>query len=90
MKKLIVVGLLVMVVSVPALAGERGSGRGHRTGENFVIRDKDYQVQGYIRDGRILDREYQTKGYIGKDGTVRDREYRPEGYLRRNDRKSGK
>lgn len=81
MNKYIVAALLTLTIATPALAGEKG----HKSGENYTIRDRNYRVEGYVKDGRIYDRNYRIEGYI-KDNKVYDRDYRIKGYLEPNDK----
>lgn len=55
-----------------------------RDHNNYVIRDKNFVARGYVKDGKIYDRDYRIRGYINQNGTIRDRNYNTEGYLERN------
>ena len=55
-----------------------------RDHDNYVIRDKNYVTQGYVKDGKIFDRDYRIKGYIDHSGVVRDRDYKTKGYIDKN------
>ena len=55
-----------------------------RDHNNYVIRDKNYTVKNYVKDGKIYDKNYRLEGYISPNGTIRDRDYRTKGYIDRN------
>jgi hypothetical protein len=60
------------------------------SGDNtqYTIRDKNYRVQGYVRDGKIYDRNYRIEGYV-QDNKIYDRDYRQKGYIDRNNKGYG-
>jgi hypothetical protein len=68
---------LLMILTTPTLA------------ENYTIRDKNYTTQGYVKDGKIYDRNYKIEGYVTKDGAIRDRDYNVKGYVDRNNKGYG-
>ena len=55
---------------------------------DYTIRDKNYRINSYVKDGKIYDKNYKIEGYITKDGAIRDRDYRINSYVNRNN--SGK
>lgn len=72
---------LAALLSGSTYAGDKGGG--------YTIRDKNYQVEGYYRNGKIYDRNYKIQGYVDRD-KIYDREYRVKGYLERDNRGGGK
>ena len=55
-----------------------------RDHNNYVIRDKNYVTRGYVKDGKIYDRNYHLEGYVSPNGTVRNKSYETKGYLDKN------
>jgi hypothetical protein len=54
-----------------------------RDHNNYVIRDKNYTVKNYVKDGKIYDKNYHLEGYVTND-VIRDRNYKIEGYINKN------
>lgn len=54
----------------------------------ITIYDKDWQKDGYVRQGTIYDKDWQKKGYIRK-GIIYDKDWQKKGYFK-EDRKCGK
>lgn len=80
MTRKLALGLIfAALLSSVAYAGERG---------NYTIRDKDYRVEGYVRNGKIYDRDYRIQGYVTGD-KIRDKDYRVKGYVDRDNRGRG-
>ena len=67
--------LLLCLLSSPAWSKDHN---------NYVIRDRNYVTQGYVKDGKIYDKNYRLEGYVSPNGTIRDRNYKTEGYIDRN------
>lgn len=81
MKKAALALALTVALTGAAYAGEKGA--------DYTIRDKSYRVEGYVRNGKIYDRDYRLRGYVTPNGTIRDRDYRVKGYLEKDNRGRG-
>lgn len=79
MVKPIFAGLFAILILFPSITQAR------EKGENYTIRDKNYRVDGYYRNGKIYDKDYKIQGYVTGD-KIRDKDYRVKGYLEKDNR----
>lgn len=56
--------------------------------ENYTIRDKNYQTEGYYRNGSVYDKNYRIKGYV-REGRIYDSSWRYKGSIDRNNKGNG-
>lgn len=56
---------------------------------NYVIRDKNYTVKNYVKDGKIYDKNYHLEGYV-TNGIIRDRDYKTRGYIDKDGGRKGR
>jgi len=80
-KKTVLVLALTAALTSAAYAGEKGA--------DYTIRNKDYTVKSYIRNGKIYDKDYRLEGYISRD-KIYDRNYQQKSYLDRDNRGQGR
>lgn len=82
MYRMMAVFLFIMIFSSPCFARGHKGYCGHRT---YVIRDQNYRVRGYVRNGVIRDKNYRTKGYL-TGNEIRNKNFEVKGYVEPNNR----
>ena len=71
--------LLLGTLAVPTIAQDNSQGNPNTL---YTIRNKDYKVEGYYKDGVLRDKNYHVTGYVRPDGAIRDRNYKVQGHYK--------